>query len=92
MFCTRLKSFANHSPNELKRSGVALVEATKSQKSGSRKYAKNASMNSSDANDQRRPRRPRRRPILDRGTARSSRVPASPAMSSSSGVEPVRAN
>ena len=60
MFWIRLKSWANHSPNELKRSLGDFDEATNSQNSGSRKYAKNASMNSSDAND-RRGRRPARR-------------------------------
>ena len=64
MFWTRLRSPENHNPNVLKRSPIDFVEATSSQKSGSRKYAKNASMNSSDANDHRGPRPPGRRPTL----------------------------
>ena len=39
MFSIRLKS-ANHSPKVLNRSALDLVEATTSQNSGSRKYAR----------------------------------------------------
>ena len=54
-FWSRWKSWANQSPNEPKRSPMDFVEAMNNQKSGSRKYARNASMNSVGTTLGRRP-------------------------------------
>src|SRR6476646_4907675 len=55
-FWARWKSWANHSPKESNRSLPDFVAETTSQNSGSRKYARNASMNSWAATERPRTR------------------------------------